>query len=445
MSSLNRVAIIRTIAILLIIFGGIALRVSYNANTIILEPVRADAAYNLKYAHNLLEYGTFSKDITAPPVPDSYWAPGFPFYLAAVIEASQLLGVDTYNLILTSQMLLGAGTIFICFMLSATFLPGYWPLLPPALVALSPHLVSTASYVLTETLFGFLLLLSLYALSRALASHRTYHWLLAGICFAATYFVNPVSLLLPPLLGMALILCKSGKPEQSPARANARNLILLMAPVLIAMTLWSARTAISVPPDQSTASKRLLTNLVIGMYPDYHQKWRDSILKPEQNIKVPGQGVDKSYGTFFKVLVDNFSRDPLGMLIWYSIEKPVLLWSWDIRTGFGGIYIYRVEQSLYHTSKAAIVTYSLMHTLHTWLLIGCILGIGYLLTRKQPQSVMPALLYLTLLYVSAVYVISQSEPRYSIPLRPELYICATFFLWRFTQSVHRIRQQRTSN
>ena len=153
-----------------IIVVGTGLRASYNANTRIVDPVRADAAYYLVYAYNLINHSTFSKDRTAPPVPDSYWAPGYPVFLASVIKISELLETDAYTSILISQLLLGIGTLFICFLVAASFLPGYWSLLPPFLVAISPHLISTASYILTETLFGFLLILSLYVVIKAITS-----------------------------------------------------------------------------------------------------------------------------------------------------------------------------------------------------------------------------------------------------------------------------------
>ncbi len=128
--------------------GGAILRLAYNSNTLIDHPIRADAAYDLVYANNLLAYRTFSKDRTPHPVPDSYWAPGYPLFLAAVIKLSEALSVDAYNLILLCQVLLGVGTLLICYLLARTFLPGFWALLPPGLVAISPHLVSTGSYVL---------------------------------------------------------------------------------------------------------------------------------------------------------------------------------------------------------------------------------------------------------------------------------------------------------
>jgi hypothetical protein len=41
--------------------------------------------------------------------------------------------------------------------------------------------------------------------------------------------------------------------------------------------------------------------------------------------------------------------------------------------------------------------------------------------------------YVMVVYVSAVYVILQAEPRYSIPLRPAMYLCAMFGLWKISR------------
>ena len=135
----------------------------------------------------------------------------------------------------------------------------------------------------------------------------------------------------------------------------------------------------------------------------------------------------------------------MRVLAWYSVQKPVLLWDWDIRTGFGDIYIYRVEYSLYQTSTTAIITYSLMRSLHIWILLGVLFGLGFLLAEHREDRVVPALLYLSLIYISLVYIISQSEPRYSIPLRAELYLCFTYFLWRAYAWIEFARQRSRLN
>jgi hypothetical protein len=441
MLSFKQGSYIRRLLFLLILVGGAALRLAYNANTVIDQPIRADAAYNLVYANNLLEDHTFSKDMSPNPVPDSYWAPGYPLFLAAVIKCSELLAVDTYNLILLCQVLLGVGTLFVCYLLARSFLPGFWAFLPPALVAISPHLVSTASYVLTETLFGFLIILSIYTLVRAVTAERKLDWLCSGLCFGLAYLVNPVSIFLAPLLAAFLAYrARSNSPGDGRQKYSS-HVLIIVAPLIIVAGLWSIRSAISVPADQPTASKRLLMNLKVGLYPDYHEQWRASILQPEKKVVVPGQGIDASYGTFFNELIASFRAEPLKMLAWYSVQKPVLLWDWDIRTGFGDIYIYRVEYSLYQTSIPAIITYSIMRSLHPWILLGALLGLGLLFVEHREDRLVPTLLYLTLLYISLIYIITQSEPRYSIPLRAELYLCFAYFLWRTSAWIGRSRQR----
>ncbi|MFT4825087.1 MAG: 4-amino-4-deoxy-L-arabinose transferase-like glycosyltransferase [Halioglobus sp.] len=432
---------IRWLLIFLILSAGAILRVAYLSNTLIIDPIRADAAYHLIYANNLLEDATFSKDRSDDPVPDSYWAPGYPAFLAAVIKVSELLSVDAYNAILFCQLLLGVGTVFLCFLVGVSFLPGYWPLLPAFLAALSPHLVSSASYVLTETLFGFLLILALYTLSRALEGGNSARWLWAGASFAVAYMVNPVSLFLAPLLAVALLFTVRIRRSELSPRELYRLLAIFLAPLVIISMLWTIRSAVSVPVGQETASNRLLTNLVIGMYPEYHDKWRASIMEPEKKVVIPGAGVNESYGTFLTVLSDRFLQNPLETVAWYLIQKPILLWDWNIRTGFGDIYIYRVEYSLYHTSTPAMISYSFMATLHSWVLLGSIIGLVFLYGQGGRGAMVPALLYIALIYVSLIYVISQSEPRYSIPLRTELYLCFTYFLWQLFSLIGRLRKR----
>ena len=63
-------------------------------------------------------------------------------------------------------------------------------------------------------------------------------------------------------------------------------------------------------------------------------------------------------------------------------------------------------------------------------------GIFFLAACKQDESRLAVMIlyavlpYAVLLYVSAVYVVFQSEPKFSIPLRPEMYLCASFALWK---------------
>jgi hypothetical protein len=54
--------------------------------------------------------------------------------------------------------------------------------------------------------------------------------------------------------------------------------------------------------------------------------------------------------------------------------------------------------------------------------------------------VMP--LCICLLYISGVYIVAQSEAHYSIPLRPEMYLCAMLMLSYLLTQLNRLRNMK---
>jgi len=103
-----------------------------------------------------------------------------------------------------------------------------------------------------------------------------------------------------------------------------------------------------------------------------------------------------------------------------------------MQTGVGDVYVYPVTTSWFQTSGAAAAIHSTMRSIHWWLIGFSLLGAIYLKkVRQNSKSEIAKTLYVCIIYVSAVYVVLQSEPRYSIPLRPLMYLCAMFGLWQF--------------
>ena len=437
---MTRKAITLRVSLLaIIILSGAVLRYAFNLETVIDNPIRGDGAYYVIYANNLLEYSTFSKDKdNIPPVPDSYWSPGYPAFLALMIKASRFLGINNYNLVLSSQLVLGLLTILLCYQVSKSLLPGYWPLLPAGLAAASPHLVSLGQLLLSETLFGFLMLASVYALIRGLGTKRDSWIYTAGGGFALTYLVNPVSLFLAPLLALMYV-WQAAKTGDAPRATRLVKAIMIMGPVIIVATAWSVRNAISVPETSPGASDRLLTNLIIGMQRDYHSVWRANMRDPNNPATLDADRIQGSYSNFLRVLAARTSAQPASMMKWYGLQKPYLLWDWDMRVGLGDIYIFPIHTSLYHNSKPALLSYIVMRATHFWLITAAILGTIFLFRKNSDESANAAMIYGCLFYVSLVYVVTQAEPRYSIPLRSELYICATYFLWNTVESYKRFK------
>jgi len=146
--------------LLFIIFAtALQIRIQYVNQTVVDIPIRADARQYVVYAYNLFN-GTFSKDLpngSAIPRPDSFRSPGYPLFIVLVFA----LGGDTENVVY-AQAVLSALAVLITFGIGIQFLPLWGSVFASVLVAISPHLISTASYILTETLFSFTFLLSIF-------------------------------------------------------------------------------------------------------------------------------------------------------------------------------------------------------------------------------------------------------------------------------------------
>jgi 4-amino-4-deoxy-L-arabinose transferase-like glycosyltransferase len=434
--ALNRKQGLFILASIAIVSLSFSFRLAYNANTELVEPIRADAANYVIYARNLIEHSTFSKQQSDNPIPDSFWSPGYPALLAAIIIASHYLEANSYEVLLFAQAFFGAMTVLLCLLLGRMFLPGYWSLIPATLTALSPHLVSIGSYAVTETVTCLLILGALYMSALTLAHKRPSLALISGVLLGLCYLANPVALLLAPLLCIVMIFLA----KQNQARNKLTRLLVLtmIGPSAIFFLAWTARAQFMVPEDQPTASDRLIVNMIIGTYPDYHAKWRAKILEPNLTIEVPGDNVDKNLKSFINLTKERFFSNPDKYLQWYVIRKPFILWQWDIMVGYGDIYLYQINYSLYDTSKVALASYSLMKTLHTPLFYMALIGFGFAFASIKAEPV-PILIYCTVFYISGVYIITQAEPRYSIPLRPELYLLATYTLVKITQVLARLR------
>ncbi|MGR9100190.1 MAG: hypothetical protein ACU826_06450 [Gammaproteobacteria bacterium] len=49
-------------------------------------------------------------------------------------------------------------------------------------------------------------------------------------------------------------------------------------------------------------------------------------------------------------------------------------------------------------------------------------------SKSKTNGTAPTALYIGRVYFSVISVVTQAEPRYSFPLRPEMYLCAVFFI-----------------
>ena len=395
---------------------GLALRVGFLLGAEITSGFVGDEVQYWNYAWNLANHHVFSLAVPspAPPEPDAWRGPGYPAFLAACLAlAPDQAGSATLAQWL--QVLFSALLAPMAIMLGRRFLPASWALAVGLLVAIWPHLIVFAGTFLSETLFAFSLLLAALAISSAFERGDARIALLAGVLVGLAWLVNPILMFFPPSL--AALAAWRGKP-----RVAATYLLGF----LLVAGAWQLRNS-SIGPGKDSM-QRVAVNFVQGSWPMYHDAYRDRFSSPiarayndqiEEQAALaaadPRAGLNEVFG--------RMAAHPSRYLQWYLVEKPWLLWDWSVRIGWGDVYFLQTLHSPFDRVLAYRVVHEVCRALNPVLfalaLAGCCIAVVRLPQRRAESgdfSLQASALLVG--YLTAIHIVLQAEPRYSIPYRP---------------------------
>jgi len=407
-------------------------------------PIHADARQYIKYGYNLVYHNLYSMDYPSQnPKPDSYRSPGYPLLIALSMRLSD--GLDFIPVMLYLQAMLGTLTVILAFLLAKHFTSNTFALVAALLVGSSPHLVTMSGYLLTETLACFLVIAALLAYTLATKRGSLSLFALAGVLFGWGYMTNETLLFLPFVLGCITAL----KPLKFPVieRKYLAKVAFFLSVFCIFPAAWITRSFLAVPKDSVTGYNRAIQTMSHGAYPGFVHETIEKKYYPYLEDPLQPQ-FGSSIGNFVKIFWQRARQRPLRYLYWYLIEKPFYFWNWDILQGQGDVFVYPLKTSIYHESHVANVKKEVMKNLHPIILLLNLAGIpaffmrGAFRERASVQRELPITLYGTCLYFTLLFTVFAPWPRYSIMLRPELYICA---VWSFevyfnfltkTRSIH---------
>lgn len=412
---------------------SLGFRCYYLTHAQVLQPfydqlhTRSDGVEYYAYARNLVHHGVFSKapEGRSPLVGDSYRDPGYPLFLAGWMEIFPQWG-PWYIAVLLSQGLLSALSVVLALCLGRQWMPIRWLAGAGLLMAVWPHSVSMSSFILSETLFGFFCLLSLFLLTQALR-RRSAAWATAsGLGFALGALTNAVLLPFAPLLGLYFAFRRY---------ITARMLAGLLVGALALPAAWMVRNVLLPPAYGDSSAGRALDTLVIGSWPNYYQIYEASLKNDPAAVATINRVIQEisliNYDQRAGIIeiAQRMQSHPIEYARWY-LSKPALLWGWDIRVGMGDIYVYPTRNSPFQNNIVYRAVIALCHAFNPLLFILMIAGwIAVLWPRQQPPGSLLAST-LILVFVTAVYTVLQSEPRYSIACRPLEILLATFALHR---------------
>lgn len=161
-----------------------------------------DSQGYVRIAENLRNYGEFSLSSTPPLFPDSFRTPGYPFFLFILLPVIGKIGV------IFIQIILAAAIAVLVYKLAQRFLPKQAAVIAALLVALEPYSMFLSSLLLSETLFTFFLMLSVYLLFRSTPSFRSKLVVsaAAGVSLGLAVLTRTIGQFLIPFLALFLLL-----------------------------------------------------------------------------------------------------------------------------------------------------------------------------------------------------------------------------------------------
>jgi hypothetical protein len=393
---------------------ALALRAGYLLGADVGMPLRGDVLEYWNYAWNLAWHGVFS---SAPPgmqpVPDAWRAPGYPFFLSLFMHQRDPL--RALHMAQWSQLLVGASLAPLTIGYARRFLGPVATLCAGLAVAAWPHLVVFSSTLLSETLFCFFLLLAAWWIEVADEKSRLGWACAAGAAAAAAALVNPLWLLFPPVLAVLLAV-----------RGRGRVAVAYLLVFAVLAGAWEWRNA---RLGDGGSARRAGVNLVQGSWPEYHAAYNDRHRNPIARAftdaiddEVRSMQADPRAGV--RRLLHRFEDNPGRMAKWYLLQKPWLLWSWSVRIGWGDIYFLETRRSPFERVEVfralRAVFLALNPVFFVFSVAGCLYFAGRGLRRPRSRQLPLAPLYLAMFfaYVTAVHVVLQAEPRYSVAYRP---------------------------
>lgn len=408
------------LAILLVAFD---LRIQSVINSVVDTPVRADAREYVLYAHNLKNYGvysrsdTFAADGQANPVPDAKRAPLYPLFIALFLDEQPT--ANNVVAITRVQALISTLTVLLVFWIARHFLPISLALVATALTAISPHLVTMNIYLLSETLFCFLVVLAMLLIFNMTKKSGVVKPALAGLALGASALTHPM--LLYFLIPLAIFLLYSWG-----WKSGWRKIATVVLGFSLLVGVWIGRNmhTLGAPADNTLMLAALRTGVYTNMMyrndpQSYAYPYRFDPRFEETSKDLPS--VMAEIGRLFK-------EAPVDELRWYLLGKPLTLWSWSNIEGPGDVFVYPVLSTPYRYLPQFKLTHALMQSTH-WILVALMVGgifIAWLPTRWSGLSndsiFVARAVSILLLYHAAIMMVGFPLPRYAIPLRPFLHI-----------------------
>jgi len=415
---------------LLILLTSFAVRFIYVGTVIVDNPIRADAEKYMSIATNLVTHGIYSHVKSDNPVPNGFITPGYPSLLA-LIKIVTNNPYSEYKTILYLQATLSALSAFLFFRIALRLFPLWGAALSGLIISFSPHQIVFSGYVLTETLFTFLLCSGMYLLLSSLRNPSIQRFIGIGIIIGLAALVRPAVILLPLFLCLIMWHFQSGKRIGTAITAMLIGVCLMWIPWATWQSTYGSKTK---------GTSLAAASFAYGSYPnllydDAKTNYTDKRMRQAVSYKEDPayREMSASLSAGLRITAQRAMEEPWTYLKWYLLGKPVMFWSWDNPMSLqGGPFVYPVLHSVYHKTFWAKASFSALRFLHPFLtilaIIGAIIVIKNIFFRKEttPDNYSLLFLFSVPIYYTIVHIFLLPIPRYAVPIHGFVYIGGIF-------------------
>jgi hypothetical protein len=407
----NPLALLAFSALLVVLIFGSTLRYQAFAQSKVPLYPHGDAAKYFLYAYNLSNFGIYGygelkvlpadtdKAIAQEVIkPDAINTPGYPLYLSLFLGGTYT--EEQRDRALFGQVLLSSLTILLAY---AAFSPigRIYGIGVATLTALSPHLINQNLFLLTETLFCFLLMVFVWVISRMDAKSRLPWFFFAGLLLTMATMTRPWI--------QAYLFVYSGYLFLSKLRFSSRQIIFVLIGAAITASPWLIRNSLS-----------------LGIAAD-------------GGFDPMSSELGESLGVTVGEIARRAKAEPFKYAQWYLAGKIQSVLSWKIIAGADAIFVYHVGDSPYFELPRFYLSAYYMEKSHPVLMFLALIGTLIVWLPMRPQRQLAEQVFflravsLLVLYFLALHMIVAPYPRYSIPMRPILYAMALYPIYLMIQ------------
>ena len=353
--------------------------------------------------------------------------PGYPLILAGLqlLFGKALIAVKIVNL------LLALWTAWLLTRVVSRFTQNQWAIiLAPTLFLFHPGTLIAESRGGVEIVFGFLLVLFIVSLYRAIDSRRSSAFLVCGLVLGVTVLVRSVPIFFPIFLLGYLLLFERKKIS---ALAAFRDVAIILITMLAVLSPWIIRNYSLTGKFVPTASV-LGVSAQAGQYIFLHRSegnpwWlldREAALERDRLATQLGYPYrDVYYQTFYRTKDEiRFSSFLLGRVVSEYKRSPMLFVDF---VSHNLVNFWIAGKTRMATGANAVIQLPYL----IFAVIGAVAGFRSHLRR----IVAPIILLVG--YVVSVYVPILAQARYSVPLIPFLSILATIALVSMWEKMNR--------